>query len=47
MRLGVENFAFFERFPKRGVAHDDSVDHAEFVEGELVLAQDAEFSWGA
>ena len=45
--LGVESVAFFQRLPERGVAHDDGVDHAEFVEGELVLAQDAHSSWAA
>jgi len=43
VRLGVEGFAFLEGFPESGVAHDDRVNDAEFVEGELVLAQDADF----
>ena len=42
VRLGVERVAFFEGFPERGVAHDYGVDDAELVEGELVLAKDAE-----
>ncbi len=42
MGLGVEGVALFERFPERRVAHDDGVKDAKFVEGELVLAQDAE-----
>ena len=40
--LGVQQLAFFERLPQPLVAHDDGVDDAEFVEGELVLAQHAE-----
>ena len=43
VRLGVERVAFFEGFPERGVAHDYRVDDAKLVEGELVLAKDAEF----
>ena len=42
VRLVVERVAFLERPPERRVAHDDGVDHAELVEGELVLAQHAE-----
>ena len=41
--LGVERVALFERFPERGVAHDDGVDHAKLIERELILAQDAHF----
>jgi hypothetical protein len=43
VRLGVQCVAFFERLPERRIAHDHGVDHAEPVEGELVLAQHAEF----
>ena len=42
VRLGVEHVALLQRLPQRRVAHDDGVDHAELVEGELVLAQHAE-----
>jgi hypothetical protein len=42
VRLGVQRVAFFERPPERRIAHDDGVDHAKPVEGELVLAQHAE-----
>ena len=40
--LRVENVARLERVPQPLVAHDDRVDHAELVEGELILSQDAE-----
>ena len=40
--LGVEDLALLERLPQPLVAHDDRVDHAELVEGELVLPQHAE-----
>ncbi len=39
--LGVEELPFFERAPQALVPHDDRVDHAELIEGELVLAEDA------
>jgi hypothetical protein len=42
VRLGVENFAFLESLPERAIAHDHGINHAMLVEGELVLAQDAE-----
>ena len=42
--LLVDAVALFERGPQRLVAHDDGVDDAIVVEGELVLAQHAEFS---
>jgi hypothetical protein len=42
VRLGVQCVAFFQRAPERRIAHDHGVDHAEPVEGELVLAQHAE-----
>ena len=41
-RLGVEPIALLERRPQHGVAHDHRVDDAVRVEGELILAQDAE-----
>ncbi len=41
--LGVERVALFERFPERGVAHDDGIDHAKLIERKLVLPQDAHF----
>ena len=40
--LGVEELALLERVPQPRVAHDDRVDDAELVEGELILPQDAE-----
>ena len=46
VRLGVERIALLQGLPERGVAHDDGVDDAKFVEGELVLAQDCRFAWG-
>jgi len=42
VRVGVKFVALFERFPERGVAHDDGVEHAVGIEGELVLAQDSD-----
>ncbi len=42
--LGVDGVAFLDGGPQALVAHDDGVDHAEGVEGELVLAQDAELA---
>jgi hypothetical protein len=41
VRLGVEGVALLQRFPESGVAHDDGIDHAKFVESELILAEDA------
>jgi len=41
VRLGVKRFTFLQRLPKRAVAHDDGIDHAKFVKGELVLPQNA------
>ena len=38
----VEDFALLERAPQLVVAHHDSVDDAELVEGELILPQDAD-----
>ena len=43
VRLAVQCVAFFERLPERRIAHDDGVDGTKPVEGELVLAQHAEF----
>ena len=40
----VDAVALFERGPERLVAHDDGVDDAIGVEGELILAQDAELA---
>jgi hypothetical protein len=42
--LLVDAVALFEGGPERLVAHDDGVDDAIGVEGELVLAQDAELA---
>src|ERR1035438_6676204 len=36
VRFGVQHVALFQRLPERRVAHDDGIDHAECVEGELV-----------
>jgi hypothetical protein len=41
-RLLVDAVALFECGPQRLVAHDDRVDDAKGVEGELVLAQHSE-----
>src|SRR5215467_4158566 len=43
MRLGVEDFALLQRVPQTAIAHNDGVDDAVFVEGKLILAQNAEF----
>jgi hypothetical protein len=40
--FGVERVAFFERAPERAIAHDDRIDHAEGIERELILAQNAD-----
>ena len=40
--LCVKHLAFLQRLPQRLVAHDHRVDHAESVERELILAQNAE-----
>ena len=37
--LGVEPLALLERGPQPRVAHDDGVDDAEPIEGELILAR--------
>ena len=42
-RLGVDAVTLFERRPQWLVTHDDGVDDAIGVEGELILAQHAEF----
>ena len=42
--LLVDAVALFEGGPERLVAHDDGVDDAIGVEGELVLTEDAEFA---
>ncbi len=40
--LLVQLLALLERRPEPGVAHDHRVDHAETIEDELILPQDAE-----
>ena len=40
--LGIKHVALLERLPQRGIAHDDRVDDAKLVEGELVLAQNTQ-----
>ena len=40
--LRIQRVALGQRVPQPLVAHDDGVDHAEGVEGELILAEDAE-----
>ena len=42
--LLVDAVALFKGGPERLVAHDDGVDDAISVEGELILAQHAEFA---
>ena len=42
MGLGVKFVALFKGLPERGVAHDDGVDDAKLVKGELVLSEDTE-----
>jgi hypothetical protein len=41
-RLGVERLTRLQRLPQTLVAHDDGIDDAERVEGELVLPEHAE-----
>ncbi len=41
VRLGIEFVALFERFPQRGVPHNDRVDDAIFVKRKLILPQNA------
>ena len=45
VRFGVKHIPFLESLPQRGVAHDDRVDDAKFVEGKLVLPQNAQLLW--
>ena len=40
--LGVQRIPFGERIPEAMVPHDDRIDDAILVEGELILAQHAE-----
>ncbi len=40
--LRIKHFALLERLPQAAVAHDDRVDDAEAIEGEMILAQHAE-----
>ncbi len=42
--LLIDAVALFKRRPQRLVAHDDRVDDAIGVEGELILAQDAQLA---
>ncbi len=42
--LLVDAVALFQSGPQRRVAHDDGVDDAVVVKGELILAQDAELA---
>ena len=44
LMLRIDNFAFFERSPQAPVAHDDRVNHAILIEGELILAQNSELA---
>jgi hypothetical protein len=44
LRLLIDAVALFQSGPQWLVAHDDGVDDAIGVEGELVLAQDAELA---
>src|SRR5277367_679627 len=41
--MRVQTIALLQRFPERGVAHDDGVENTEGIERELVLAQDSDF----
>ena len=40
--LAVKHFTFFERAPQASVPHDDGVDDAKLVKGELILPENAE-----
>ena len=40
--IRVELFALLQGFPQRCVAHDDGVQNAERIEGELILAENAD-----
>src|ERR1700716_3496790 len=42
MGFGVKFVALLERLPERGVAHDDGVDDAKLIKGELILTEDTE-----
>ena len=42
VRFCIQRVALFQSLPKPGIAHDHGVNHAKFVERELILAQDAE-----
>ncbi len=43
VRLSVQGVAFFDCPPEWRIAHNDGVDDAKPIEGELVLAQHTEF----
>ena len=43
VRLRVQRVALLQRLPERRVSHDYRIDHAEFVERELILPQNAQF----
>ncbi len=43
-RLGINLFALFQRCPEPLVAHNDGVDDTVRVEGELILAENAELA---
>jgi hypothetical protein len=42
---GIDSVSFLHGGPEPLVAHDDSVDHTEGIEGELVLTQNAQLPW--
>ena len=44
LRLVVDGVPLLQGLPEACIAHDHRVDDPEFVEGELVLAQDAHFA---
>ena len=43
VRFGVQNVPLLQSLPQPCIPHDDSIDHAKFVEGKLILPQNAQF----
>ena len=44
LMLRIDDLALFECGPQTPVAHDDGVDDAIFIEGKLILAQNAKLA---
>src|SRR3970282_466979 len=43
MRLAVQGFPLCKGRPQSHIAHNNRVKNAEFIEGELILTENAEF----